>query len=201
MIHGFFGCRTTCGRQRHVALLLSVLLMANVMWIGRVYAVEGFAVHSVQPAWNGNVYQLNARVQTPLTEPAVEALHRGVALTLTFDIEVNRKRRLWLDETVATLEQQYQVRYHALTDHYLLVNLNTGVQSSFPHLQATLDVVGLVVDLPVLDRQFLEPRGEYQARMRVRLDLESLPPPLRLIAYFTPSWWMTSEWHLWKVKV
>lgn len=201
MIRGVFGCRLTWFRRSNLALLSFFLLAAGVVWASRAYADEGFAIQSVQPAWNGNVYQLNARAQTPLTEPAVEALHRGVALTLTFDIEVNRKRRYWLDETVAILEQEYQLRYHALTDHYLLVNLNTGVQSSFPHLQATLDVVGLVVDLPVLDRQFLEPKGDYQARMRVRLDLESLPPPLRLVAYFTPSWWMTSEWHLWKVKV
>lgn len=201
MICGALGRRFAGLSRRNPTLLLCFLLTAAASWSSRVIAVEGFAIQSVQPAWNGNVYQLDARAQTPLTAPAVEALHRGVALTLTFDIEVNRKRRYWLDETVASLEQKYQLRYHALTDHYLLINLNTGVQGSFPHLQAALDVVGTLVDLPVLDRQFLELHGEYQGRLRVRLDLESLPPPLRLIAYFTPNWWMTSEWHLWTVKI
>jgi len=201
MICGVLSGRFAGFSRRNPTLVLCFLLTAGTVWPVRVFAAEMFAIRSVDPAWVGNVYQLDARAQTPLTEPAVEALHRGVALTLTFDIEVNRKRRYWLDETVASLEQKYQLRYHALTDHYLLVNLNTGVQSSFPHLQTALDVVSTLVDLPVLDRQFLEPQGDYQGRLRVRLDLESLPPPLRLIAYFTPSWWMTSEWHLWKVKM
>lgn len=201
MICGVLGRHFAWFSRRSPTLLLCFFLTAGTVWPVRVLAAEGFAIQSVQPAWNGNVYQLDASAQIPVTEPAVEALHRGVALTLTFDIEVNRKRRYWIDETVASLEQKYQLRYHALTDHYLLINLNTGVQNSFPHLQAALEMVGSVMDLPVLDRQFLEPQGDYQGRMRVRLDLESLPPPLRLIAYFTPSWWMTSEWHLWKVKM
>lgn len=201
MTSSLLGRRAAWLSRGSPTVLLFLVIAAGAAWTIRASAAEGFAIQTVHPTWNGNVYQLDAHAQTPLSEPAVEALHRGVTLTLTFDIEVIRKRRYWLDESVASLEQRYQVRYHALTDHYLLVNLNTSVQSSFPNLQAALDVVGLMVDLPVLDRQFLAPQSDYQARMRVRLDLESLPPPLRLIAYFTPSWWMTSEWHLWKVKM
>lgn len=201
MISALLDHRTAWFSRRNPTVLLFLVIAAAAAWTVRASAAEGFAIQTVQPTWSGNVYQLDAHAQTPLNEAAVEALHRGVTLTLTFDIEVIRKRRYWLDESVAALEQRYQLRYHALTDHYLVVNLNTGVQSSFPNLQSALDVVGLMVDLPVIDRQFLEPQSDYQARMRVRLDLESLPPPLRLIAYFTPSWWMASEWHLWKVRM
>jgi hypothetical protein len=165
-----------------------------------VHADE-FVVQSVNGRWAGNVYELSGTAYTPLKQPALEALSRGVALTITYDIEVNRLRSYWLDERIALLQQRFQLRYHALTDQYLLVNLNTGVQQSYPSVDAALRVANSLTNFPVLDRQLLQAGSNYQARMRVRLDTDSLPAPLRLVAYVTPSWWMTSDWYIWKVKM
>ena len=34
-------------------------------------------------------------------------------------------------------------------------------------------------------------------RLRGSLDIESLPTPVRLLAYFSSAWDMDSEWHQW----
>ncbi len=164
-------------------------------------AADEFAVRNVDTVWLDDVYQLSADVYCPLSAQPVEALRKGVALTISLDIDVTKGRRYWLDEKVASLEQSYELRYHALTDQYLLTNLNSGVQHSFPSLQTALDVLGNIVDLPLLDRQLLEPDEDYSGRVRIRLDLDSLPAPLRLIAYFTPGWRQASDWYVWKLTM
>ncbi|MGB0419435.1 MAG: DUF4390 domain-containing protein, partial [Opitutales bacterium] len=39
-----------------------------------------------------------------------------------------------------------------------------------------------------------DPAEHYELRLRTRLDLESLPPPLRLWGYISGDWRRTSEW-------
>ena len=43
------------------------------------------------------------------------------------------------DAEVASLQQSYELSYHALSQRYLLRNLNTGEQQDFGTLQASLD--------------------------------------------------------------
>jgi hypothetical protein len=41
------------------------------------------------------------------------------------------------------------------------------------------------------------PAGKYRGRLRLRLDIEALPAPLRPIAYISPSWRLSSGWYEW----
>jgi len=179
-------------------LLIAVLSMAGIV---RAASDAEFAVKSVVPTWNDNVYQVTAELATPLGQPASEALLKGVALTITLDIEVTRQRRFWLDSGAAHIEQRYQLRYHALTDRYVLTNLNTGIQTSMASLQSAQEMLNTVPNLPVLDRQLLDPSEQYSGRMRVRLDVDALPAPLKLLAYFSPAWHQSSDWYIWKLTM
>ena len=100
-----------------------------------------------------SVYLLNVTLDFEVPEGAQAAMREGVPLTLDLEIVVNRARRFWLDETVATLEQRYELVYHALSERYLVRNLNSGEQSSFATLDAALDQLRVVDDLPILDRR------------------------------------------------
>ena len=181
--------------------------MYFVMWLILCMATEvsaqakpDFVISSVDSQWQDDVYQLDVHLRCQLNRYADEAIGKGVAVVIALDVEVHRKRPwYWPEQRVASLEQRYQLKYHALTDHYLLTNLNTGVQSGFPSLATMLESLGTIVDLPVLDRQLLKSNLEYTARMRVRLDLDALPAPLRLLAYVTPGWHQASDWYEWNL--
>ena len=147
------------------------------------------------------VYHLDARIAYRLSDEALEALHRGVPLTLVLDIEVWRKRKYWLNVKVAELEQRYELSYHALSDQYIAVNLNTGIRSNFTSLATALTELGTVSELPVLDRQVLDPNENYAVRIRARLDLDALPTPLRVMAYVWPAWHLSSDWYQWPLKM
>ncbi len=178
-----------------------VLVLLCVVAVESALAVEKFSIRNIEAEWQDNVYLISADIDAPLSSQVVEALHKGVVLTIVINIELTRRRKYWLNEDVAILEQRYQLRYYALTDHYVLTNLNSGVQNSFSSLQTVLGELESINNLPILDRKLLSASERYLTRMRVRLDLEALPAPLRVLVYFRSSWHLESEWYEWKLKM
>jgi hypothetical protein len=112
---------------------------------------------------------------------------------------VSRLRQWLPNETVASLLQQYRLKYHSLTETYLVTNLNSGVRRSFPTMRSALREMGKIRNLPVIDVSLLEPGQDYWIELRVGLDIEALPAPLRLMAYLSGDWWTTSEWLKWQL--
>ncbi|NOY73249.1 MAG: DUF4390 domain-containing protein [Gammaproteobacteria bacterium] len=165
------------------------------------FAEQKFSVDDVAGAWRGEIYHVDVTLTSVLSDKAIEALHKGVALTLVLDVEVTRSRRYWPDKQVASLAQRYVLRYHALSDQYLIENLNSGVKESFSSLQVALDLIGDIHDLPILDRRSIQPTERYYARARIRLDLDALPVPLRMFAYFISEWQLSSDWYIWTLRM
>jgi hypothetical protein len=165
-------------------------------WTGTAIA-QLFAVHNARTELVGEVYHLDARLEYHFTPVALTALENGVALTLMLDIEVYQPRRYLWDDVVASLEQRYEIQYHALANQYLLRNLNSGSQFVYSSLDETLATLGRLQRVPVIDAHLLKPDAHYMVRVRSRLDLESLPVPLRLKAYISSEWWLSSGWYSW----
>ena len=156
-----------------------------------------FDISEVKVNLVDKVYYLNARIDYELSDKVLEVMHRGVPIVVVLDIEFQRSRKFIWDDEIAQLVQRYQLDYHALTQQYLVTNLNSGSQHSFPTLEVALALLGTVVDLPVLDRQLLEEDGQYIGAMRASVDVGELPTPLRLRAYFSADWHLSSEWYTW----
>jgi len=167
--------------------------------LARCADAAGIDIRRVETRLVDNVYWLDADIHYAFSHKTLKALNNGVPVTVQLDIEVTRQRRFLWDKKVATLEQRYQLRYRALTRHYLLKNLNSASEHVFPSLNSALAALGKVQDLPVLDRSLLLAARGYTARMRVSLDIEALPVPLRLLAYFSPAWHLSSKWHQWSL--
>ena len=156
-----------------------------------------FDITEVKVKLVDKVYYLNARIDFELSDKVMEVMHKGVPIVVVLDIEFQRSRKLLWNDDIAQLVQRYQLDYHALTRQYLVTNLNSGSQHSFPTLEVALALLGTVVDLPVLDKQLLEKDGQYVGSMRASVDVAELPTPLRLRAYFSSDWHLSSEWYSW----
>lgn len=178
------------------ALRLAVLLLWGLAFEARA---GEFLIRWAESRVSNEVYLLDAQIDYRLSPTALEALESGVPLTMRLDILVQRKRRYWLDETVADLEQRYQVRYHALSDQYLVRNLNSGGLYAYPTLGLALEGMGKVRHLPLLDRRLIGAGQHYEVELHAGLDIEELPAPLRPIAYISPSWRLESDWYSWSL--
>ena len=146
---------------------------------------------------NNKVYYLNARIDFTLSDEVLEALHKGVPIMIKLEIEISRARDYLWDETITGLKQRYELEYHALIKQYTIKNLNSGALHSYPDLNVALSVLGTIADLPILDKNLLDPDEQYSGRIRAKVDINVLPVPLRLLAYLTSGWSLTSEWFLW----
>ncbi|MDR2877823.1 MAG: DUF4390 domain-containing protein [Chromatiales bacterium] len=179
-----------------------IMLCLSAVWAGGARTQEqesaGIQVTDVHVVLHDEVYYLDASVEYVLSRQLSEALERGVALPVVIEIEILRERPYIWNETVATLAQRYELNYHALTRQYMLRNLNIGTQSSYPSRVAALGALGRVVSLPLIDANLLEPDVAYQGRLRVRIDTDALPAPLRLRALAMPEWRLGSGWHEWR---
>lgn len=166
---------------------------------GRVAAKASapFGIRTAYVQLVDDVYLLNARLQLPLNDRLREALRDGVQLRLELELEVTGTRRYWLDEGVASLRQLYQLQYDAVSDRYLVRNLNSGEQNSFPTLEAAVEHLSHVSGLPVLDRALTESGRRYEFHLRVTRDLGDIPDTLRVLMFWTDDWHRASEWYTW----
>jgi hypothetical protein len=159
-----------------------------------------FEIRSASTELRAGVYYLNAAIAYRLSSEARNALQSGVPLTIRLDVEVINSRRFWFDNDVASLRQRYQLEYHALSERYIVVNLNSGDQRSFASLFAALASLGRVEELPLLDAALLPPDHEYYMRLRAVLDVEQLPGPLRLLAFWRRDYSIGSGWYRWRLR-
>ncbi len=178
-----------------VMLLLGVVLpsAAQTRDPGR------FEVRSADVTVDNGVYYLSAWLELRLPFEAREALHSGVPLTIRLDVELSHSRRWWVDADVAELRYGYELDYHALTERYVVTNLNSRDRRSYATLFAALNDLGRIEHLPLIDTAILEPGRRYDMRLRVVLDMDRLPGPLRLLAFWRRDFSIASEWYEWRL--
>jgi len=182
---------------RHLGRLGVALVLALCFAYG--HAAEAQAVPQkmeVRAAFlerQDNVYQLNATLAFELPEGARQAVDDGAPLTLDLEIVLRRSRRFWFDEKIATLVQNYQLEHRALSERYLVRNLNSGEQMSFPSLDNALDAMRVISNLPILDQSLLEPDREYEISLVASLDVRTMPDVLRFVLFLADDWRQRGE--------
>lgn len=155
----------------------------------------GITVGQVSTALVDKVYRLNAEIDYDLSEELLDALHNGVVIPFELEIRLVRPRGYIWDEEIAVLHQRYDIQHHALTGQYIVTHLNSGAQESFASLHQALARLGTVKGLPLVDAQLLTPGSEHRVQLQAYVSVESLPVPLRLLAYVYRGWRLSSEWH------
>jgi hypothetical protein len=176
-------------------LVLCFIATAGVL-AGRAEAAP-FVVRDVRVSLDEGVYELDANLDMALPEAAQKAVASGLTLRLTYEIVVDRVRRYIPDAEVAALQQRYEVAYHALSQRYLVRNLNTGEQQDFGSLQGALERVSELRGLPILDTALLAAGPTYEGRIRAVLKLNSAPDVLGWLLFWTDDWSQESDWAVW----
>ncbi|HDZ15764.1 MAG TPA: DUF4390 domain-containing protein, partial [Methylophaga aminisulfidivorans] len=142
-----------------------------------------FSVNNPIVSRIGNGYVLSAQISYPLTPRVIEALQNGVPITFFQELKLIDAFPLignfWQWET--TLWEQiirYQLRYHALSEQYVLESLDTKHQQSFPSLTGALAALGKISKMP-LPPKFTSSTEDLLLEIRSGLDLNALPTPMR----------------------
>ncbi len=186
-------------RQRTAWLVLVgwlVLCLPRAVYAEDTY----FSVRDARTVLKDDVYLLDANIVYRFSDSALEALHNGIPLVLETQIKVSRLRDwLWTD-TIAELSQRFRLQYHALSDRYVIQNINTGQRQSFATLDDALHSLGIVRSFPMLDAKLLQADAEYRVSIRAVMLVEELPTPMRLWAYASDQWRHDSAWYTWRLQ-
>lgn len=151
-------------------------------------------------ALDEGVYELDADMDLELPEDARKAIDAGLALRIDYDIRISRVRQYIPDAGIASLVQSYEVSYHALSQRYLLRNMNTGEQQDYGTLDAALERVEEVRGLPVIDAALVEEGPVYEVGVRAVLDMGTVPDALAWLMFWTDDWSNSSEWYSWTLR-
>ena len=121
-----------------------------------------------------------------------EVVTNGVPLYFVVEFELTRPRWYWFDEKAAAKRLQLRLSYHALSRHY---RLSTGVlQQNYPTLDEALNVLRRVRNWQVVDRGAALTDANYEAAVRMRLDVTLLPKPFQLSALTSRDLNLESPW-------
>lgn len=177
-------------------LLLSAWLLPLPAFAGQ----SGISVENAQLHLRDRVYALDTDITYRLTPKVLKTVQNGIPLVWMLHVQVYRERRYLWDERIADVLQRYRIRYHALMNIYQVLDENRGDASYFSTLPAALEAIGTIRGMPVPGLQVLNKDDHYRARIKMQLDREELPLPLRPLSYINSDWYLSSDWYSWPLQ-
>jgi hypothetical protein len=181
---------------------LYVAVISYLLWFysSPCYAINfGVEIKKAEMTLQGEYYFLSAEMVYQLSKRADEALRNGVPLFWNLQIKVWQHRDFFWDKTLVEKTIRYRIQYHALLNMYRVRNESTGSVDNFSTLSAALDLISVLLNFRIIDKNALDPKYDYIAGMKIIFDREALPLPLRPIAYLNSQWYLSSDWYLWSL--
>ena len=201
MLRGHSTRERPVGNLRRLVLTLGSLVLAVASMFAIADALDGvLEVRSAYVNIDNGVFLLHARIEYPVNPAIRDALRDGVTLTFDLDTRVDRERRFWFNANIVELTLRRELAYHAVSDRYVVRDVKSNEQQSFPTLEEALAYLGKVDGWPIL----VEPQlngGMYVISVRAGVRRGKLPASLRVLLFWADDWHRVSEWYSWSLPV
>ena len=161
-----------------------------------------FEIKSAQVTIGPNELLLNSNLDLSINPEIEEALNRGISLTIFIECELYKERPVIWDKSIQQWRFEMNMRYHALSSRYIVSQVAQQSSQSFDSAEAALQFMGdsKTLRLPLSNTKTTEFDENHRLAFRVRLDIESLPAPLRPVAYTSNEWRLSSPWTQWTIQ-
>ena len=149
--------------SRVIALLLVVLLLPC--------SLVGAQTIKVTPLSRDGRVLVSFELTDAFNEDVRTAIHSGMTITFTYDVDLRRGAALWVDRTMASATVTAAVRYDNLTRRYHVTRHADGRMERVDVLEREEDVRPWLTSfdkLPLFSSASLEPNAEYYLRVRAR---------------------------------
>ncbi|MCF7969729.1 MAG: DUF4390 domain-containing protein [Methylococcaceae bacterium] len=183
--------------KKNKSLILSFLVLLSG-WSWSACADDTFVkIEQAQLVVVENQAKLHADVVFQLSRTAQDALHSGIALYWDVAIEFKQVRwgGFWQD-IVFSQSRRYRLAYFTLLNNYRVQDEQKDEFRRFSSLQEALAYLGKIVysDISISD---YDPQRCVSGVLKISFDKETLPAPLRPLAYFGGDWDLSAEERLW----
>ncbi len=182
-------------------LSYSVVLLSIGMLTAVHVSATGITIENSSTYLQGDIYLLNADIQFELSEEAVNALQHGIALHIHTILRLKEERDWLWDPIVRETVLRFRLEHQPLSDHYIVTDLLTGIRHTYQTLYGAVGFFSKLNNIPFFEANLLKDSISYTGHMRTHLDIESLPAPLRPIAYLSSHWRLSSPWYTWAISL
>ncbi len=179
------------------AILVIILLAADDQLSNCCSMSHGVEIKSATLLFENGNAALNSDIDFHFSDAVIAALDNGVSLPLNIELVVKSQRYWMWDKTEWRVILPYQIRYLALSKSYEVINELSGSRRSFASRTTAIDALGRIRAMPVANNGCSSANQQCVLFMRVALDRERLPLPLRPVAYSRLDWYLSSRWKQW----
>ena len=152
-------------KARTLSLIVATVVLLSV-------ALRAAEVIRVRPLARDGVVLVSFELDDGFTEEVQAAIHSGLPITFTYDVELRRGVPLWIDRAIASSTVAASVRYDNLTRRHQLSRTLDGRMAPDATVTENEDLVKRWLTtfdrLPLFKTTVLEPNAEYYVRVRVR---------------------------------
>lgn len=187
--------------QAQTKLVFCLLLLVSILRPAIALEEQEFVVESVSIRLSESEYFLNSVFRIDLPDYVLGAVDEGFTLPLSIEIEVYKKRDLWLDEQVAYSKQQYQLNFHSLLDAVSILDVNSQSRQFYSSIEEAIRQMSILVNYPIMNSNALISDHIYYAHLRIGIDYKELPLPLKSSSLWDNNWNLLSDWYVWEIKL
>ena len=183
------------------AIIIQATLILALITIALPVRAQSFNIDNAQASFTQNALSAEASFSLELGESVTEALHNGVNIQLLTTLDLFTRRAYVWDKRIARWAFTHQIKYHTLTDRYVLTSPQMEGSKSFSSLNDLLNEVSeFSFQSDIMGETLPDSKHGYKLRLRIVLDSSVLPAPLRVMKYISPAWSLRSDIHEWNVE-
>ena len=173
------------------------IVVVSFLLIPSVTNADGVTFTDFKIVGNTPKYKILTGVKFDLTNYLQKALENGVALKARVQFRLIIDRGWWFNKEVTLHTIHFQLKYHALSQHYLLTRNDTNEHWNFSNLSAALRKLGELRQYPLPDVQISADGNSYSVLAVADMAPETLRLPLRIQSLFSDKYSIASEGVLW----
>ncbi|MCK5810648.1 MAG: DUF4390 domain-containing protein [Cocleimonas sp.] len=184
-------------------LILILLLAESSVGVakGSIY-IELFKLQPVAKkldSYKIQSYKAQLNIKYQLTDYLHQALLNGVTLKAQLELNYHQPNNWFWDKNESLGDLKFQLKYHALSRHYLLSRNDTNAHWNFGNLPAALRKMGEVRNyrLPKLDKR--EAGDEHFITAIVHFEPEKIKLPLRVQSLMSSEYSLSSQEARWQL--
>ncbi len=163
-----------------------------------VYA--DFKLSGVEGLVDAGSLQVDAIADLSLSDETQEALESGVDLRIKFLIELVKSRNWIWDAPLKDWEMLFTLHFHQLSGQYILAIPQSDNIQAFNTVDEALDDMASRLSFNLGYEQSLQQQAELYLRVKIKLDTEYLPAPLKLLSLVSADWKLDSGWKEWALE-
>jgi len=183
-------------RHKWRGATLTLAIVATVPTVG-LPSESGIFIQRAQLDAKETRQVVTADNEYRFPQVALRALDEGIPLTFRVKLRIERIRSWGWSETLVQDERTIQLRYEPLAKSFQVSDLGSGAALHYASLASVLDTLSHLRGWSIPTLPAPEGSEQREATLCFEFDVESLPLPLRLVAYLSPDWNMETPPYRW----